>query len=526
MHLGLARSPGMEATDLSDPRDAAPAQRSVRLVGPTLAQLWLAAPLVVVFAYAANVPIFPNDLFWSLASGKVMFEVGPWPWREALTYAPRNEPTINQPWLAHLAFHATFDIGGYPLLLLLHGGAITISFALIAAACWNALKHPRIVAFLTVGAFLLAATNLNVRTQTFGVLCFALFLAALRAGYDEPRWLLALPLIMAGWVNVHGSFVLGLALLVVEWGAAALSRALPLKGQIDAPNPLPLRRLAMTTALVIAATLANPVGPLILRYVTQVVGSSVIQRFTFEWQPPNLLHEGDYLFWASLVIVAVVLALRRERASWREVLLAAVFIALGLRARRNIIWWGLVMAPILATVLRDLRPPRQLLGRHAMGSVVAAFFALVALLSLPWARLVLPLRFDGHGPFLDANTPVAATDFLATHLEGQRIFTNMEWGGYVAWVLWPRARVFVDARLETYTVEAWEDYLRIMDGAPAWEQLLEQYRPDYLLIDQDNVRLVEQVRASPRWRLLYEDDVGVVFQRDAAPREARGASLP
>jgi hypothetical protein len=92
----------------------------------------------------------------------------------------------------------------------------------------------------------------------------------------------------------------------------------------------------------------------------------------------------------------------------------------------------------------------------------------------------------------------------------------MEWGGYLAWELWPRDRVFLDARIERHPAAVWRDYFALLAGVPEWQSLLDRYGADYLVLERAAFpRLVGQVAASPEWRLLYQDDLSVVYERSA-----------
>jgi hypothetical protein len=93
----------------------------------------------------------------------------------------------------------------------------------------------------------------------------------------------------------------------------------------------------------------------------------------------------------------------------------------------------------------------------------------------------------------------------------------MEWGGYVAWSLWPRMQVFLDARIERHPPEVWQDYFAILAGRADWESLLDrQGGADYLLLERAAFpELVRQVDTSPRWRRVYQDDLSVLYARAA-----------
>jgi hypothetical protein len=88
----------------------------------------------------------------------------------------------------------------------------------------------------------------------------------------------------------------------------------------------------------------------------------------------------------------------------------------------------------------------------------------------------------------------------------------MSFGSYLIWAAQPEYPVFVDGRIELYSIEVWRDYLDISNAQGDWELLLERSGVNTLMLSRtEQPRLVEAVEASDQWMLVHEDDAALVF---------------
>ncbi len=280
--------------------------------------------------------------------------------------------------------------------------------------------------------------------------------------------------------------------------------------------------------------------PWLLDYLTFNTGGTGLSTLSLEWLPTSIATAHGTLFFLSAFLLVAVL-LRVGPPSPADCLRLSGFAVLALQAVRSTLWWALVMAPVLAWGLTRLvagdtwqfarslgtsnepipRPPlpdtRR--GVPALNALLVAGFALVALLSLPWLRpagLLYPLE---RWPIQDQALPVAAADYLAT-LPATRLYNAMDWGGYLAWRLAPRQRIFVDGRFQLYAPELYRDYFRIAAADPGWDQRLTAYGVDALVLGRDAQRpLLRALADDGRWRPVYCDSVAAVY----LPRDRSGA---
>jgi len=333
--------------------------------------------------------------------------------------------------------------------------------------------------------------NLVVRPQLWSLLPFVLYAMLLRryaAGALHCAWLLACPLIMVFWANAHGAFVLGFALLGIYFAGELVKRVLGVEGA------LPWRRvgwLAVMGGLTGLAALANPQGIGIVNYVAGLMGDQPSQELVVEWQSPSPSGIANVVFYASILALLAVLAYSRYRPGPTELLLLLAFLWLAWSGQRYVIWYALLVMPILAEAVAGLlsRAPRGPQNRKWLYSATAAVLFVPAVLAQPWwvERLPLPEAYWSQvqmgaeaGPLVDTTTPVDAVAYLREH-PGGKLYHEMGYGSYLIWAL-PEQGVFVDPRVELYPYEQWRDYSSIGQGFN-YGKLLAKYGADRVLLD-------------------------------------------
>jgi hypothetical protein len=225
-----------------------------------------------------------------------------------------------------------------------------------------------------------------------------------------------------------------------------------------------------------------------------------------------------------------------------------VFGLLALTSQRQVVWWGFVAGPILASYAAALtlpgwlprtQPPptshhgaplsprpcegegsptaRLALSCEGEGGtlanwLLAGLLTVLALFSPLW-RPALADRLDG-GTSAALATPTRIAEAAATLPEGARMFVFQPWTGYVAWRLWPHQQSMTDARFEAHPSWVWDEYQAVSTGRADWEQILQRYQVEYLVLEgQQQAFLADLALQTGRWVPLYRDEIGVILAR-------------
>jgi len=284
--------------------------------------------------------------------------------------------------------------------------------------------------------------------------------------------------------------------------------------------------LAACLAAAALATLVNPYGWRVYQYVALTSGTASARKIN-EWLPPGLdLLTGKVLVVSVLVLVVLVLfALPRRRPKTREVCLVLCFLLPACRSVRMVAWWLLVIAPIAASLIAANLPRQRLTTEGEEKPTLGAGLVCAALLvgmvfSLPWLERWSPFFRFGRSPHrIEQDLDRIADDLKRESPTGGRVFTRFEWSEYITWSLGPEFTVFMDGRIEIFPDEVWERYSTVTSGDAGWQDILDKYKVDYLLIDAGpyHGRLRPRVEKSTDWKRVEEAGDVTLYRRVNPP---------
>ncbi|TDB87972.1 hypothetical protein [Actinomadura sp. 7K534] len=418
------------------------------------------------------------------------------PREDIYSYTAHGDPWVAHSWLAE-AVYALLDRSAGPRGIQLLGAATGALIALLAYRLAYRVQGERgASAILAVAALAPAAWLWTERPLFPGVLAMLalIWIAEVpdsRAGRES---LLFLPPLMCVWANVHGSFMLGFAYVLVHLAGRWLDGSPPWRGRE--------LRLAQGAALGFAACFVNPYGPALVLFPFGLLGREHILVRLVEWASPEFDTPVGIVFALWIVVVMAALVFARNPPSRRDMLLLTFSLVIALWAMRNIAVAPLMGLPIVARVLAGERRPDE---RNRMAPVLAAVAVLVV---AQWTagRLARPAYdYDGY--------PVAAMRAVeARGLLGHRLFTTDEWAGYVIHAYWPRQKVFLDDRYDMYPTSVIEDYLAVREQPAKWRHLADRYRID-VVVWPTGRPLARTLHEDPDWRRVHGDRQATVFTR-------------
>jgi len=466
--------------------------------------------LAVLLPAAASLlaAVFTEDIAYHLRAGQLMLESGELLREDVFTFTVFGEPWLNQQWGASVVFAGIYDAGGWLGLLLARALLIGTTFGLVYLACRATGASQIVASLVTLAAFVVAATNLALRSQLFGIVLFAAVMAVLGWRRRYPLLLWLIPLLMVAWANTHGSFFIGWAAL----GVAVLE------------DLVARRRLAVVTisvtGLSVLATLLTPWGPEMWAYVVELSSNPVIAALVTEWQAPTLQSATGVFFFISVAAIIGLLLYRGRVISWLQVLWLGGLVLLSLMAARSVIWWAIGAAPIAAYLLNGLEVRGRALGDPAADTprgigytAIAVMVLVLTLVVVPFWRPSQPL-YGPEGMVLHA--PSGVTEVLLAEADSSdRLYATQRWASWFELAV-PGVPVMVDTRIELFDSEVWSDYLDVADGRADWAEILDRWGVTLVAIEAENQDLRPFIEDHGAWEQLHEDDEGVVYRRAAA----------
>lgn len=225
---------------------------------------FLLAGLLGAVAFAlACYEITDRDVWWQLRSGQWIIEHGRVPALDPFSYGSADREWIDLHWLFQIVLAAAYRLAGLPGTVLMAGACAASSvLAAFAATARNRPLAACVAGWLP--ALALIGWRLPPRPELFSLAFLACDLALLEFGRRRPKLLLCLPVVQLLWVNSHGLFVLGPAIIGFDFLERTMLR---FNHRRRAANPGPVNAhdagrawkiAGLSLVLAIAACLANP----------------------------------------------------------------------------------------------------------------------------------------------------------------------------------------------------------------------------------------------------------------------------
>jgi hypothetical protein len=481
---------------------------------PGLTSAWPLALLAPLLAFAATSydRTYHTDFWHHLARGRAIVTEGRLLNEDRFTYTVPGTPFQDANWLTQVVYYELYDAGGLSLVQLVNSLTLAAVFGVLVYLGWRGGGSIRVAAVLCVFAFFAMWQVLIIRPQTFSLLLFVMLYTILLGAERRPWLLLFPPVVLALWANLHGGFPVGLV-LVGTFLAAAGWEAVWSDGWRVWRRPQVVC-LALCFGACVGATLINPYGWKVYQYVG-VTSSRATARQILEWLPPGTTLFMSKLWIISVLLTVVAFALPGRRPTARDVFLILVFLAPTFGALRMVAWWLLVSTPILAAQLtaglpRPIVFAAQPEERSPVWSLVSGVLLLAAVACAPqWSHRGYPTEEE---------LETATHEMRGADGGTKRVFARFEWGEYLGWALQPDGyTVFMDGRIEIYPDPVWEEYLAVTNARPGWQDVLDHYQVDWLVLDADYHRetgllpAVEQAKAT--WQHVTQVGSAVLFRR-------------
>lgn len=483
----------------------------------TTRRLATAILFVGLFAMAARVAV-DSDTFWHLRAGTWMLDNGRILNFDAFSHTRLNQPWINHSWLSEIPMAALYQAFGYGGLNLATAIIIWLAFLFVYL---SGEGGPYLRAFAVVLAAATSGVYWSARPQIVSLLLAAIFnhiLILYRFRGVNRLWLL--PLLMIAWVNLHGGFAIGFILLVVTF--VGYTAAFAIGGFRMGEASRGMMWVGGIGLACAAAVSLNPFGPRMLLYPFKTVSIGALQNYIQEWQSPNFHTREAQVFIVMWLLTFGAAGFSKRRLEVTDFLLFGVFSGLALLAGRNIAAFAVVAAPILmrhadsaAAELGERWPKLRMRESHdppkqLMHLVNWALLAVVTAAAI--VKVSLPLDTVTIHKAIAATSPVGAAAYLKAHPAQGEMFNSYNFGGYLAWTLYPETPVYVDGRTDLYDDEFLAEYLDTYLAGAGWQDGFEKYNIGVVLVEP-GAPIARALLARPDWAVRYEDPVAVVIVR-------------
>ncbi len=459
------------------------------------------------------------DLWGNLRYGRFFAEHGIGEFTDPFAYTSTGHEWLAHEWLAQWLLWQVYARGGSL-------GLIGLKCVLGGAALWFLCRAVRLGSDdprIWAPVFMLAAEMLGhwffFRPQLFTFCFFAYFVWIVLAHLlGRPARLWTLPPMLALWANVHGGFLAGFGAI----GLGLVLRALQAcwrTGLRTAALWAAVWPLGLTLLVGFAATLLNPFGLGVWRYVLTEMTHSTNRDLIAEWAP--LLKFSDLDMWTVLLVVLLLAVLlfagllaQKKRASiadlpaWLWLLSCLPLTWMAFSSIRHVPILTIWTAPVVALLAQAAA------SRWGPAKVwKTGWLAVTGLIALP---VFLGIGFVLRHPaprIAAGNYPFGAAAFLRANKLRGNLYAPLWWGSFLSWELYPDVRVAMDGRNVSLFPSAMvrENLLYVLSEGSDPDVPL-HYSTDYLLLPR-KAAVVERLRHDPRWQILYRDGETILLVR-------------
>lgn len=454
--------------------------------------------VTALLAWLAPALLADPDTLWHVFFGERILTTRTLPQVDSWSWTMAGTPWIAKEWLSQVLFALAFRLGGWIGVAGVGIVAVAAAFTLVAREALARLA-PVPALLLVVAIFPLVAGHVLARPHVLAWAPMVAWTIALARGAEEarvphPAALALMPL----WANLHGSFLLGVALVPV-FAVEALLRA-----EATARVRLGLR-WALFFVAALGLTALHPYGFGAIGAAVSVLSLDTAGIAIAEWKPTDFAHVGPM----EVVLLGGVAALATVRFRLPLVRLALLLALahLALAHVRHAAIFGLLGAMILVEPLAHVPALRR--GENG-GSIFGRARAAIALVIALAIGVGAVARHGDLAPD-GSRRPVAALAAVRAAGVGGEGLADYGYGG---WLITEGVRTFIDGRTELFGSARVADWLAASTLAEpaALDRILADGRIGWTLLPTA-MPAVAWLDRSPGWRRLHGDATAVVHVR-------------
>jgi hypothetical protein len=508
----------------------------------------------------SNRPLADADIGWHIRTGELILATHSLPRTDPFSSTMQGQAWFAWEWLYDILLGILHQATGLNGVVWLCALLVATIFTLLLSQLLRRGTGLLLAIVLMLLAEAASTIHLYARPHIASWLFSLLWLLALERweSWDRrersesvrlPRWIpWFFPISMLLWVNLHGGWLFGLALLGIYTLAALVESWLARKNDAFAAIRLAhrARAMAVTWAASALATFANPFGWDLHVHIYRYLSDRYLMNRIDEFQSPDFHGWAQRCFAVILLLVLIAfagnrLSVNRDRLRLSQLLVVLLAAYAGFYSSRNLpvssmllvlvagpILWGNFAAlsdkpgawrwvrdgAVRVSDFSDRMGSQEMQLHGHLWPIVSVAVAFAICLHGGWigSRQLLHAQFD------PKKMPVAAVNYLQQESKGKQssnapIFSTDAWGGYLIYELYPERKVVVDDRHDLYGSGRIRQYLILTQGEPGWQSVLEQWKIQTALLPTDST-LANLLRELPRdWRVVYEDKVAVVLEK-------------
>lgn len=483
--------------------------------------LFICFAAVIAWFLMVGIDLTSEDMGRHLENGKQILSYGlvgnPVLNTNFYSYTNPLYPTFNHHWLSGILMYLTVNFGSFEILQLIYILLIILAFGIV----WNISKTkfglwPTVISVAIL--FPLYAYRKEVRPEVFSIILFwTLFFVwekvnSHKIGYN---WLYLTPLVMIFWVNLHIYFFLGFGVIA----------AFLIQNFYSSKKAYSNKTSLIILLLSFAGIFVNPLGIGAVLYpfnIFQHYGYRVLENqtvwflFNYGLSSPEF-KLFSWVLVASIILLLVVVVKRTFPLSWWILCLGSVFTACF--AVRNISFFAFSTTLVLAWGFKNSSLfLKKYFGRewNSVRAVLTMFLLIVAIgLNFYQQTAFIKYLLSNAGLGVGDETYKLQT-FLRDNIKGP-IFNNYDSGGFLIYTYYPKEKVFVDNRPESYPESFFNQvYIPMQENNNDWQKELSKWNFNSIIFTWHDLTpwaqefMINRLN-DPMWVPVYVNSKVLVF---------------
>jgi hypothetical protein len=524
--------------------------------------------VALLLLFLATIPMltknFTSDFGTHIAIGRYIVQNRTIPDTEFLNYTSLGKGNFYGEWGFQALLYGVYSLGGIYGVSFLCWAVVFAIYLLLHRSDVLRGAHP-LISFCAIVAF---SGFLRVRIQprpeifTYLFVAITIFLFSEHFFGSRKKILLAFPVLMILWANMHPSYLIGFALcgaFIVD----RLARAIWNKefGWDTVKKWLPVPLLAGGLGLILCGLNPHGYGAILtpLHLLSrgagggaEAGGASILMSIS-ELTPVK--GTGFYAYYKAAALFALAsfcLGTIGRRIYLLDLFLFAIAFKGAWDSARAVSMMGLFLSPGISLQLTGFlsrteewfspKAPRKRLPDRAggkkkgaapergawkagpesrpysFGRVAVTAVTVLALLGFGGTTLAFSFRQLEYGiGITEHKFSFQAVEFLRANPIPGKMFNFFDIGGFLDWQLYPQALTFIDGR--TYNRDVFMEHQMVTGAAPEWESVLRKYGVTYIVLkgmDSSGTILpiVPTLASHPNWALVFSDGLFLVFVRN------------
>ncbi len=444
-----------------------------------------------------------QDLGRHIKTGEIIVKCFCVPKINLYSYVLPDFPFINHHWLSEVFFYFIHNFFGFTGIFIFRTIDILFAFSL---SYYIAYKKSPFWAF-SLGFFFayVLSERFDSRPEIFSFIFISVFLFLIEKFRisKSTKYLYPLPLIEFIWANSHIYFIVGIFI----FGSLVVNEFFKKKISV---------KVLLLFGLTIFVTVLNPNG-----IYGGFVPFTIFGNYNYAIvENQNIFFLNSFFFSArvflfeilSLIFILLYLAnIKKNDIFYSLVCFFAIISSFFMI--RNFPIFVLIALPYMTFLSLSLE--RKIKDKYLVKNIkIVLLIVLVIFVPYRIYKIVsYPIYgwgiVDGVGPSVDY--------FVKENLSGP-IFNNFDVGGYLIYRLYPKEKIFVDARPEVYTKESFDEYKKIQEDPEFFKEMSTKYKFKTIIFGRNDLtpwgqKFLVAIGQNNLWKEVFRDDWMIIYVR-------------